>query len=310
MCRLGNRCIIADDQLAALYMQRRSALKGQALPIHHERNGFFNRLPLCITAEADRVIIVQRCQHRHCVAVLRRVQRRREGFVCAAVRAVRSCHRSGFNGSLVDRELHHIGNIFIVVSGLAGLGVDVVGVIAFLVETADCGVFIDCRNDITLVLRIANYCLVLRIVICHRSIFLHTADGQQRQKLFTHRAGRLGKRYGQIGIGLVDGAADRKRFFARLELVLCCGITDKFQLHSNGMITRVRGIERLLGSKVRSFFEYDAICTVCKRQVDRNRAAVRRAVIAAANGIGLAYAPDLRKRVRFGIGLFAFARVG
>ena len=178
LCRLGNRCIIADDQLAALYMQRRSALKGQALPIHHERNGFFDRLPLCITAEADRVIIVQRCQHRHCVAVLRRVQRRREGSVCAAVRAVRSCDRSSLNGSLVDRELHHIGNIFIVVSGLAGLGVDVVGVIAFLVETADCGVFIDCRNDITLVLRIANYCLVLRIVICHRSIFLHTADEQ------------------------------------------------------------------------------------------------------------------------------------
>ena len=68
-CRLGNRCFIADDQLAALYMQRRSALKGQALPIHHERNGFFDRIPLCITAEADRVIICKRCQHRHRAAI-------------------------------------------------------------------------------------------------------------------------------------------------------------------------------------------------------------------------------------------------
>ena len=44
MCRLGNRCFIADDQLAALYIQSRSALKGQAVPIHHERNGFVDRL--------------------------------------------------------------------------------------------------------------------------------------------------------------------------------------------------------------------------------------------------------------------------
>ena len=102
----------------------------------------------------------------------------------------------------------------------------------------------------------------------------------------------------------------RKRFFARLELVLCRGITDQLDFHSDGTRSRISGIEGLLGSKVRSFFEYDAICTVCKRQVDRNRAAVRRAVIAAANGIGLSYEPDLRKRVRFGIGLFAFARVG
>ena len=68
-CRLGNRCFIADDQLAALYIQRRSTLIGQAVPIHHERNGFFDRLPLCITAEADRVIIFQRCQHCHRAAI-------------------------------------------------------------------------------------------------------------------------------------------------------------------------------------------------------------------------------------------------
>ena len=158
LCRLGNRCIIADDQLAALYMQRRSALKGQALPIHHERNGFFDRLPLCITAEADRVNIFRRCQQLHGVAVLRRVQRRREGFVCTAIRAVRSCDRSSLNDSLVDREFHDIRDIFIVVPGLAGLGVDVVGVIAFLIETADCGVFVNLRNDtIVLVLRISSY---------------------------------------------------------------------------------------------------------------------------------------------------------
>ena len=160
------------------------------------------------------------------VAVLRRVQRRREGFVCTAIRAVRSCHRSGFNDRLVDREFHDIRDNFIVVLGRGGLGVEIIGVIAFLVETVDCSVFVDCGNDIILVLRIANYCLVLRIVICHRSIFLHTADGQQRQELFAHRAGRLGKRYGQIGIGLVDVAVDLKFFFARLELVLYRGFAD------------------------------------------------------------------------------------
>ena len=63
------------------------------------------------------------------------------------------------------------------------------------------------------------------------------------------------------------------------------------------MPSRVRGIERLLGGKARFFFEFDFICAVCKRQVDWNRAAVRRAVIAAANGIGLADAPNLRPRV-------------
>ena len=66
------------------------------------------------------------------------------------------------------------------------------------------------------------------------------------------------------------------------------------------MPSRVRGIERLLGGKARSFFEFDFICAVCKRQVDWNRAAVRRAVIAAANGIGLADAPDFRSRVLSG----------
>ena len=66
------------------------------------------------------------------------------------------------------------------------------------------------------------------------------------------------------------------------------------------MPSRVRGIERLLGGKARSFFEFDFICAVCKCQVDWNRAAVRCAVIAAANGIGLADAPDLRLRVLSG----------
>ena len=66
---LGNRCIIADDQLAALYIQRRSTIKGQALPLHHERNGFVDRLLICIFAEADPVIIFQRCQHRHRAAI-------------------------------------------------------------------------------------------------------------------------------------------------------------------------------------------------------------------------------------------------
>ena len=66
------------------------------------------------------------------------------------------------------------------------------------------------------------------------------------------------------------------------------------------MPSRVRGIERLCCGKARSFFEFDFICAVCKRQVDWNRAAVRRAVIAAANGIGLADAPNLRPRVLSG----------
>ena len=66
------------------------------------------------------------------------------------------------------------------------------------------------------------------------------------------------------------------------------------------MPSRVRGIERLLGGKARSFFEFDFICAVCKRQVDWSRAAVRRAVIASANGIGLADAPNLRPRVLSG----------
>ena len=91
--------------------------------------------------------------------------------------------------------------------------------------------------------------LVLRIVICHRGVFRSTADRQQRKKLFAHRASRLGKRYGQIWIGLVDGAADRKRFLARLELVLRCGLADQRDLYSDGMITRVRRIEGLLGGK-------------------------------------------------------------
>ena len=77
------------------------------------------------------------------------------------------------------------------------------------------------------------------------------------------------------------------------------------------MITRVRGIKRFRCVKVRSFRKRIRIFAICETQrAERNHAAVRRAVIAAANGIGLAYAPDLRKRVRFGVGLFAFARVG
>ena len=46
------------------------------------------------------------CQQLDGVAVLCRIQRRREGFVCAAVRSVRMCYRSGLNDSLVDREFH------------------------------------------------------------------------------------------------------------------------------------------------------------------------------------------------------------
>ena len=68
-CRLGNRCIIADDQLAALYIQSRSALNGQAVPIHHECNGFVDRLLICIFAEADHIITGQRFQHRHRAAI-------------------------------------------------------------------------------------------------------------------------------------------------------------------------------------------------------------------------------------------------
>ena len=151
----------------------------------------------------------------------------------------------------------------------------------------------------------------LCIVVRHRSTLRRTLDRQQRQQLFAHRAGRLGKRYGQIGISLVDGAPDRKRFFARLELVPRRCITDQFQLHSDGTITCVRGIKRPLGGKVCSFRERIRIFAICETQrAERNRAAVRRAVIAAANGIGPADAPDLRPRVRFGVGLFAFARVG
>ena len=44
------------------------------------------------------------CQQLDGVAVLRRVQRRWEGSVCAAVRAVWFCHRSSLNDSLVDCE--------------------------------------------------------------------------------------------------------------------------------------------------------------------------------------------------------------
>ena len=229
-------------------------------------------------------------QQRDGIAVLHRIQRVVERGVVVGYAAARR-HRSNV---VTDRELHDIRDTFVVILGLAGLGVDVVGVIAFLVETADCGAFVDCGNSITFVIRIPSYCFVLRIVICHRGIFLHAADGQQRQNLFAHRASCLGKRYGQIGIRLVDVAADLKFFFARLELVLYRGFADQRDFHSDGMPSRVRGIERLLGGKARSFFECKRICAVCKCQVDWNRAAVRRAIIAAANGIRLAHAPDLR----------------
>ena len=46
------------------------------------------------------------CQQLDGVAVLRRVQCCRERGVCAAVRSVRFCYRSGLNDSLVDREFH------------------------------------------------------------------------------------------------------------------------------------------------------------------------------------------------------------
>lgn len=137
-------------------------------------------------------------------------------------------------------------------------------------------------------------------IIRHRGVFRSTLDRQQRQELFAHRTSRPGKRYGQIGIGLVDVSADLKFFFARLELVLRCGFADQRDLHSDGMPSRVCGIERLHRREVRPFLELDLICAVCERQVDRDPAAVRRAVVAAANGIGLAYAPDLRPRVFWG----------
>ena len=66
------------------------------------------------------------------------------------------------------------------------------------------------------------------------------------------------------------------------------------------MPSRVCGIERLHRREVRPFLELDLIFAVCERQVDRDPAAVRRAVIAATNGIGLACAPNLRLRVLSG----------
>ena len=144
---------------------------------------------------------------------------------------------------------------------------------------ADCSVFVDCGNGLgAFKFQISG--IHRSIVVRHRSIFLPAADGQQRKKLFAHRASRLGKRYGQIWIGLVDGAADRKRFLARLELVLRCGLADQRDLYSDGMITRVRRIEGLLGGKVRSFREFKRICAVRElRCAERNHAAVRRTVI-------------------------------
>ena len=66
------------------------------------------------------------------------------------------------------------------------------------------------------------------------------------------------------------------------------------------MPSRVCGIERLHRREVRPFLELNLIYAVCKCQVDWNRAAVRRTVIAAANGIGLACAPNLRSCVLSG----------
>ncbi|WP_296023531.1 hypothetical protein, partial [uncultured Gemmiger sp.] len=101
-------------------------------------------------------------------------------------------------------------------------------------------------------------------------------------------------------MGLVDVAIDRKFFFALFELVLCRGITDQLDFHSDGMPSRVCGIKRLCCGKARFFFEFKRLCAVCKRQVDWNLAAVRRAVIAALNGRGFHCAPNLRPRVSFG----------
>ena len=207
-------------------------------------------------------------------------------------------HRSNV---VTDRKFHDVRDTFVVILGRGGLGVDIVGVIAFLVELVDHGVLVDLGDRFAaLILRIPSYCFVLCIVVRHRSVFLHAADGQKRKELFAHRTSRPGKRYGQIGIGLIDVSADLKFFFARLELVLRCGFADQRDLHSDGMPSRVCGIERLHRREVRPFLELDLICAVCERQVDRDPAAVRRAVIAATNGIGLAYAPDLRPRVLSG----------
>ena len=72
-----------------------------------ERQGFLDDSQSGILARFDVAPICRMVgQQPDGVAVLRRVQRRREGFVCTAIRAVRSCHRSGLNDRLVDREFH------------------------------------------------------------------------------------------------------------------------------------------------------------------------------------------------------------
>ena len=70
-----------------------------------ERQGFLDNSQSGILARFDvapncRMV----CQQLDGVAVLRRVQCRREGCVCTAIRAVRFCYRSGLNDSLVDCE--------------------------------------------------------------------------------------------------------------------------------------------------------------------------------------------------------------
>ena len=135
-------------------------------------------------------------------------------------RTIRTRHRSNRIDLLTDRKLHGCRPVLFVVLGLVSLGVDVIRS-----GFADRSVLVDLWNGITVFkLQISSF--DRGIEVCYRGIFLYAADRQQRQNLFAHRASCLGKSYGQIGIGLVDVAADRKRFFARLELVLYRGFAD------------------------------------------------------------------------------------
>ena len=117
-------------------------------------------------------------------------------------------------------------------------------------------------------LRIANQHFVRCIVICHRSVFLDTAERQQRQELFTHRTSRLGKRKGQILRRRIDRAINRETLLSLPELVLLRSFVNQRDFHSDFMVTRVRRIERLCCVEVRPFLELDLICAVCERQAE------------------------------------------
>ena len=179
---------------------------------------------------------------------------------------------------LNDRKLHRLRLACPVVIGFGRTGKDIIGA-----RIRNCGVFINFYVK-TSKRTVINGIRIRRIIVRHRCTLRRTVGRYKRQERFAHRAGRLGERYGPIGSGLVDDATNRKRFFACPELVLLRSFAGQRDFHSDGMIiTHVRGIKRHLGGKVRSFCECKRIFAVCKRQVDWNRAAVRRAVIAALN---------------------------